>query len=196
MSGMHKVALPVVLLLSALVAACASLPEEADVAPGQAAATDADYGVDRAAIVAAHNKWRAEVGVGGLGYSARLEASAQAWADHLKRTNHCQMRHSEPDGRYGENLYWASALVWSDGRRELVRMMPEAVIDSWGSEKRDYNYARNSCKPGKQCGHYTQMVWATTTRVGCAMAVCEDSNDQVWVCQYQPPGNWVGRKPY
>ena len=46
------------------------------------------------------------------------------------------------------------------------------------------------------CGHYTQMVWQTSTKVGCAMAVCEDSQEQVWVCQYQPAGNWVGKKPY
>jgi hypothetical protein len=35
---------------------------------------------------------------------------AQAWADHLKKTNHCKMRHSKPDGSHGENLYWASAI--------------------------------------------------------------------------------------
>ena len=152
--------------------------------------------IDKDAMVAAHNKWRAQVGVGKLSYSPALEVSAQAWADNLMQTNHCQMRHSQPDGQYGENLYWASAMNWSDGRRELVTVRPEQVVDSWGSEKRDYNHAKNSCKPGKMCGHYTQMVWKTSTQVGCAKAVCSDSQEQVWVCQYQPAGNWVGSKPY
>lgn len=152
--------------------------------------------VDSEAIVAAHNKWRAEVGVGKLSYSPELQVSAQAWADHLKQTNQCKMRHSVPEGRYGENLYWASALVWTDGRRELQQVSYEKPVDSWGSEKADYDYAKNSCKPGKMCGHYTQMVWQTSTKVGCAIAVCEDSQEQVWVCQYQPAGNWVGSKPY
>ena len=152
--------------------------------------------VDRDAIVAAHNKWRAKVGVGKLSYSPELETSAQAWANNLKKTNHCQMRHSKPEGKYGENLYWASALVWTDGRRELQKVTPEKPVDSWGSEKADYNYAQNSCKPGKMCGHYTQMVWKTSEKVGCAYAICEDSEEQVWVCQYQPAGNWVGSKPY
>lgn len=152
--------------------------------------------VDRDAIVSAHNKWRAQVGVGELSYSMELEASAQAWANNLKQSNHCQMRHSKPDGRYGENLYWASAVVWSDGRRELQKVTPEIPVDSWGSEKTDYSYSSNSCMPGKMCGHYTQMVWKTSTKVGCAYAVCEDSDEQVWVCQYEPAGNWVGRKPY
>jgi pathogenesis-related protein 1 len=151
---------------------------------------------DREGIIAAHNKWRAQVGVEGLSYSPTLEISAQAWADNLKQTNRCQMRHSKPEGRYGENLYWASALTWSDGRRELQKVSSEMPVNSWGSEKRDYNYVKNTCKSGKMCGHYTQMVWKASTQVGCAIAVCEDSQDQVWVCQYQPTGNWVGSKPY
>jgi pathogenesis-related protein 1 len=160
-----------------------------------AAGAQADA-VDSAAMVAAHNKWRAQVGVGALSYSPELAASAQAWANELKQTNQCRMRHSSPQGRYGENLYWASALVWSDGRRELQKVPSAKPVDSWGSEKRDYNHAKNSCTPGKMCGHYTQMVWRTSTKVGCAMAVCGDSQEQVWVCQYQPAGNVEGRKPY
>jgi pathogenesis-related protein 1 len=152
--------------------------------------------VNRDAIVATHNKWRAQVGVGELSYSPELEVSAQAWANHLKQTNQCKMRHSSPEGHYGENLFWASALTWSDGRRELQKVSSEKPVDSWGSEKLDYSYAKNSCELGKMCGHYTQMVWRTSSKVGCAMAVCEDSQEQVWVCQYQPAGNLVGSKPY
>lgn len=152
--------------------------------------------VDRDLIVSTHNKWRAQVGVGELSYSAELEVSAQAWANNLMNTNHCRMRHSKPEGRYGENLYWASAINWSDGRRELQHVSSAKPVDSWGSEIHDYSYAKNSCKPGKMCGHYTQMVWRDSRKVGCAIAVCEDTREQVWVCQYQPAGNYVGRKPY
>lgn len=153
--------------------------------------------IDPKAFITAHNKWRAEAGVTKrLSYSPALAVSAQAWADNLKQTNHCQMRHSNPDGKYGENLYWGSAMNWSDGRKELQQVSPQQVVDGWGSEKADYDYANNSCTQGKMCGHYTQMVWQTTTTVGCARAVCEDSQQQVWVCQYKPAGNWVGNKPY
>lgn len=153
--------------------------------------------IDAAAIVAAHNKWRAAAGVTvQLSYSPELAEAAQAWADNLKRTHNCRMQHSKSDGKYGENLYWASAIDWSDGRKELQRVSPWKIVDSWGSEKTDYDHASNSCAIGKICGHYTQMVWRTTTAVGCAMAVCEDTLEQVWVCRYQPAGNWAGRKPY
>lgn len=153
--------------------------------------------IDTNAFVTAHNKWRTEAGVKEeLSYSPALAATAQAWANTLKQTNQCRMRHSKPSGQYGENLYWASAMTWSDGRLELQKVTPEKVVNSWAGEMADYDYANNRCAPGKVCGHYTQVVWRTTRMVGCAMAVCEDTKDQIWVCQYQPAGNWAGRKPY
>ena len=152
---------------------------------------------DPEVFITMHNKWRAEAGVTEkLKYSPALALSSQVWADTLKQTNHCLMRHSKPDGKYGENLFWGSAMNWSDGRKELQKISPEQVVDSWGSEKIDYDYEKNSCTPDKMCGHYTQMVWRTTTTVGCAIAVCEDNLTQVWVCQYQPAGNLLGSKPY
>lgn len=151
---------------------------------------------DSADFINAHNNWRSAVGVKEkLSYSPELAASSQRWAFKLKQGKQCKMQHSEGKG-YGENLFWASALKWSDGRLEMQKVSPKHIVDSWGSEKADYNYAKNSCAPGKMCGHYTQMVWRDTQKVGCAVAVCEDTQQQVWVCQYQPAGNWVGKKPY
>jgi pathogenesis-related protein 1 len=153
--------------------------------------------VEPAAIVAAHNKLRADVGVTKkLSYSKTLAAGAQAWAEHLKKTNACKMRHSEPNGKYGENLFWGSAVDWTDGRKELQKISSKRVVESWGSEKADFDYSSNQCAAGKICGHYTQIVWSSTTKVGCGVAVCEDTKEQVWSCQYQPAGNWVGKKPY
>lgn len=162
----------------ALAAACISQPA-ASIEPNPTA------------MVAAHNKWRAQVGVAPLRHSPDLAKSAQAWADHLKTTNHCAMRHSS-GGKVGENLYWASA--WSDGRMQDIS--DQHVVDTWGAEIKDYSYANNNCVKGKMCGHYTQVVWKSTKAVGCGVAVCADSKQQVWVCHYDPPGNWVGQKPY
>lgn len=153
-------------------------------------------GFNTSEMLAIHNQWRAKVGTPPLTYSLELAASSQRWADHLKKENQCRMQHSKPDGNYGENLYWASAIRWSDGKREVQQVSPQKVVDAWGSEVKDYDYAHNTCMQGKMCGHYTQVVWKHTSRVGCAFAVCEDSKEQVWVCQYQTPGNWVGEKPY
>lgn len=157
--------------------------------PSQQNPANHGLGVDPSAIVATHNLWRAQVGVPELTYSPELAASAQNWAAHLKNENNCQMKHS--GGGVGENLFWQGA--WSNGN--IYQVQSKEVVDAWGSEKKNYDYAQNSCAAGGVCGHYTQVVWKNTTSVGCGMVLCPD-NSQIWACQYQPAGNWVGEKPY
>jgi pathogenesis-related protein 1 len=148
---------------------------------------------EQAGMLAAHNQWRKEAGVPDVKWSSSLAATAQTWATKLQ-TQSCNMTHSGISG-LGENLYWASPLMYSDGKKELQPVSPAKVTESWGSEKQDYDYASNTCAKDKVCGHYTQVVWKTTTEVGCAKAICGDFS-QVWVCNYTPPGNWRGQKPY
>ena len=149
------------------------------------------------ALIDAHNVWRAAVGVAPLHWANDLAVGAQDWADHLATHKGCAMEHSTADRRQktGENLYWASPLRWSDGRIELQSVAPSKVVNAWGGERADYDYPNNTCPAGKQCGHYTQVVWRSTREVGCAMQQCADKS-QVWVCRYRPTGNWVGERPY
>ncbi|MCI5148556.1 MAG: SCP-like extracellular [Candidatus Electrothrix sp. MAN1_4] len=146
--------------------------------------------VDPASMTAAHNHWRSQVGVPGLTWSDTLVDVAQDWADKLKK-NGCGFYHSH--NGYGENLFMASPLMWSDGHKELQETSPEKVTNSWGNEIKDYNYSNNSCSG--VCGHYTQLVWKETTEVGCARSVCDDKS-QIWVCSYSPAGNFAGKRPY
>ncbi len=146
--------------------------------------------VNPTAIITTHNHWRSQVGVPGLTWSDKLVNVAQDWAKKLKEDG-CGFYHSHND--YGENLFKASPLMWSDGQRELQETSPEKVTNSWGNEIKDYNYPDNSCSG--VCGHYTQVVWKETTEVGCARSVCDDKS-QIWVCSYSPAGNMAGKKPY
>lgn len=132
-------------------------------------------------MLTAHNTWRKRYGVPPLTWSPQLASYAQEWANKLARENRFSHR---PNNRYGENLASATG----------QQMSPDQVVNMWGNEVADYNYASNTCKPGKMCGHYTQVVWKTTTQLGCGMA--RNGNREVWVCNYNPPGNYVGRKPY
>ena len=150
---------------------------------------------ERNEMLASHNRWRREVGVGPLDWSKRLATSAQDWARHIRSTRNCRIdagAHSQrPD--IGENLAYYSPLRSSSGSVREQSVSATRVANDWGREQRDYNPASNSCSG--VCGHYTQMVWAATSQVGCGRAVCADQS-QVWVCQYSPPGNYVGQKPY
>ena len=161
---------------------------------GSALAATTLTSTEQTDMVTAHNTWRAEVGTPPLKWSATLADSAQAWADKLKATQGCKMVHSQTAG-VGENLYWASAIMYSTGATAVQPVTSTQVTNSWGNEKKGYTYATNTCAAGKVCGHYTQVVWKSTTDVGCGKAICADKT-QVWACQYTPAGNYVGQKPY
>jgi hypothetical protein len=149
-------------------------------------------------MLEAHNSVRSGLGLPPLGWSAGLASYAQQWADHLAATG-CRMAHRSHRGaavlEVGENLYWASPRRWSDGRVEVQPVEAAGPARAWASERADYDGQSHTCAPGKVCGHYTQMVWHSTRLVGCGFTVCPDLG-QIWACNYDPPGNWVGQRPY
>ena len=71
----------------------------------------------------------------------------------------------------------------------------EAMIGGWSSERRDFVPgvfpAVSRAGSWEKVGHYTQMVWPTTTRVGCAIA-SNAANDYL-DCRYSPGGIFIGR---
>jgi uncharacterized protein YkwD len=149
-----------------------------------------------AEMVAAHNQARAKAkptptqALPPLTWSPEAAKVAQAHA------NQCEFEHNKNRGKnFGENL----AAAAPPGSKTNAQ-----VVEDWVSEVADYSYATNKCAPGKVCGHYTQVVWRNTTQVGCATAICKKNSPfgaqfptwQLWVCNYTPPGNFVGQKPY
>jgi pathogenesis-related protein 1 len=138
-------------------------------------------------MVRAHNAWRTRAGVLSLRWAADLAAQAQNRAIKLARQD-CALEHGNLPDDVGENLYRASALHRDFGGDALHVVSPAHVVDAWGAESADYSPASDTCTPGRQCGHYTQIVWPSTEEVGCGMAVCP-SLGQVWVCRYRPRGN-------
>ena len=119
------------------------------------------------------------MGVPPIRWSDNLAAVAQTWANTLLKRG--QFSHQENTG-YGENLFEIKG----------GPATPEDVVHDWASESVDYDYPSNRCR--SVCGHYTQLVWRSTTEVGCAVA--RGGGREVWVCEYNPPGNFVGQKPY
>ncbi|MEM8642530.1 MAG: CAP domain-containing protein [Cyanobacteria bacterium P01_G01_bin.54] len=145
---------------------------------------------DQAEFLDAHNAVRAEVGLPPLSWSPEVAAIAQDWADHLANNGFTMQHRSARDRQQyniGENLFWSAG----------QQSTPTQVVNSWASEKKDYNYRNNTCNA--ICGHYTQIVWRDTTLVGCGMVGGNHpqyGRQEIWVCNYNPPGNYVGQKPY
>ncbi len=125
-----------------------------------------------------HNAVRAEVRLPPLQWSSELAASSQRWADTLVARN--RSAHN-PNSRYGENIFVT-------GLGSTASM----AVKEWASESRDYDYRTNTCST--DCGHYTQIVWRDTAKVGCAVA--RGARREVWVCSYDPPGNYQNQWPY
>jgi pathogenesis-related protein 1 len=134
-------------------------------------------------MLTAHNRVRSRVAVPPLAWSGEIAAVAQQWADHLLTTGRFVHR---PKAQYGENLY--------EVRGTAGGATPAQVVAGWAGEVKDYDAARNTCRAGAMCGHYTQLVWRDTKQVGCAVA--RQRTREVWVCNYGPPGNWIGERPY
>jgi hypothetical protein len=140
-----------------------------------------------AGMTAAHNAARAAVmppaspSIPALTWSGVVAQAAQSWADQ------CMFKHNTMG--YGQNLYATSGAA-----------TPQAVVNDWVSEVKDYDYTGNTCSG--VCGHYTQVVWAKSLRLGCGVTNCTQNSPfgsgswQNWVCDYDPPGNFVGEKPY
>lgn len=132
-----------------------------------------------------HNSARSAVGVAAVVWNSTVEAYAVNYAQ--SQSSSCSggnLVHS--GGPYGENLFWGSAgTTWT----------PEDAVDDWVSEKQYYDYSSNSCVGGQECLHYTQVVWSTTTSIGCASVTCTGDASTYIICSYNPPGN-NGERPY
>ena len=123
-------------------------------------------------------------------WSDAAATAAAAWA------RQCTWSHDpalQSEG-YGQNLYASTDAP-----------APGVVVTSWVSEAASYDYASNQCAAGAVCGHYTQVVWRGSTGLGCAIQPCASGSPidarfgTAWwiaVCDYAPPGNWVGQRPY
>jgi pathogenesis-related protein 1 len=134
-----------------------------------------------------HNRVRSDVGVDPVVWSPAIAEHAQEWADHLADKD-CRMEHRPKTGQwagpYGENLFIGTVGFY--GVVDAVR--------AWESEKRVYDGGPISRSNFMKVGHYTQMIWGDTGEIGCGKAECEGKI--LIVCNYDPPGNMVGKKPY
>jgi hypothetical protein len=160
-----------------------SATETADNALWAAGSNDMPGGQSQSQeILAAHNGYRAQVGVPPLQWSDSLAASAQNWANHLAATG--TLVHSGS----GENLADGTAGDFSVTQ----------LIDMWGGEQQYFKDgvfpAVSSTGNWEDVGHYSQIVWRNTTEVGGGLATGQGLD--FLVCHYNPAGNVNGETVY
>lgn len=137
-----------------------------------------------------HNEVRATVSVAPLTWDDDLAAIAQTWADSctdnenpIGLVDHNPNRSDNYPGYVGENIYGSGGTA-----------TPEGAVGLWAAEEANYDYDSNTCSG--VCGHYTQIVWSTTERVGCGLSNCQGLQyGSTIVCNYSPGGN-NGNRPY
>jgi cysteine-rich secretory family protein len=151
---------------------------------GGAASLQADF---NSRILAAQNREREALGERPLEWDSNLAQSAQVWADYLARTGAFEHSPDRPDTPEGENLWAGTSGAYA----------PEQMVGLWLSEKNEFKrgvFPDNS-RTGdvEDVGHYTQVIWAGTNRVGCALA--RGKAEDFLVCRYAQAGNVVGENP-
>ncbi|CAO3582619.1 unnamed protein product [Absidia cylindrospora] len=122
-------------------------------------------------ILKKHNQYRAKHGAPALKWDKNVAQFAQKW------TNRCVFQHSG-NPSYGENIAMGYG-SWNQ------------VVKGWYDEVKDYDYSN----PGFSgtTGHFTQVVWKGTTKIGCGFSKC--GGKKVYSCNYKKPGNYMGEFP-
>eukprot|EP00405_Crypthecodinium_cohnii_P001111 CAMPEP_0194760318 /NCGR_PEP_ID=MMETSP0323_2-20130528/13251_1 /TAXON_ID=2866 ORGANISM="Crypthecodinium cohnii, Strain Seligo" /NCGR_SAMPLE_ID=MMETSP0323_2 /ASSEMBLY_ACC=CAM_ASM_000346 /LENGTH=413 /DNA_ID=CAMNT_0039681531 /DNA_START=30 /DNA_END=1271 /DNA_ORIENTATION=+ len=130
-----------------------------------------------------HNVFRCMHGVPAFTWDADIAANAQSWA------NNGVYEHSDGSTRIingeqcGENLAIGTALT--DGTQ---------AVQMWYDEIRNTNGGLVTAFSA-DTGHYTQVVWKASTKLGCGRGTAPFSgtSGHFWVCQYGPAGNFEGQ---
>eukprot|EP00756_Hemistasia_phaeocysticola_P024580 Hpha_TRINITY_DN15956_c0_g1::TRINITY_DN15956_c0_g1_i1::g.75336::m.75336 len=129
------------------------------------------------ALVAQHNFVRAYHGACPLQWSDAIEQnvidSANAGWITCTSSHSANTRADTSPGGFtslGENLASQSSMYYSENFPTDLKTM------AWYLEEYDWDYATSATKAGGGAtGHFTQVVWKSTTHVGCQMYQCDYS---------------------
>ncbi|WP_241392649.1 CAP family protein [Rippkaea orientalis] len=141
-------------------------------------------------ILTAHNKYRQKVNVSPLIWSNQLANDAQQWANYLASLGGRKLQHDSNTNGQGENLWLGTS----------KRFSYTQMVDGWGQEKQYLTSRRftletvSSTGNWSDVGHYTQIVWKNTKKVGCATS--KAGGNDILVCRYSPQGNIIGQPIY
>jgi uncharacterized protein YkwD len=126
--------------------------------------------------------WDAILADSAYNYLSKCQSSDGSMVSHNanRSTDYAALGGS---GYVGENIYASSG----------SNATPTGAVTLWMSEASSYDYAANS----GSAGHYTQVVWRDSVRIGCAIVTCSALRFKNSIlCDYSPGGNVNGQRPY
>uniref|UniRef100_A0A0A9Z3Z5 Golgi-associated plant pathogenesis-related protein 1 n=1 Tax=Lygus hesperus TaxID=30085 RepID=A0A0A9Z3Z5_LYGHE len=129
----------------------------------------------------AHNEKRAKHKAPPLRLSKKLCKYSEEWAKHLAATGKLVHR---PESAYGENLF----LLWSSTGGSGIK--GSEPVDNWYAEISDHIFDKEPST--LKTGHFTQVVWLESEELGVGVARSPDMKHIYVVCNYNPPGNFIG----
>ena len=139
----------------------------------------------RATALQLHNGARAQFGVAPVRWSEALEADALRHASYMAQTG--IYAHDMSAGRRaksGENMWRGQRGVFS------YEVMLGLMVDEVRLFRPGIFPSVSASGEWHDVGHYTQIVWPSTTEVGCALSAGPTMD--YLVCRYAPKGNQDG----
>jgi hypothetical protein len=115
----------------------------------------------------------------------RLSAYAQSFADKLAAQSGISLQHS--GGPYGENL----AFIYTH-TEQPNQFYVDRAVGLWYAEEPEYDYVAGVFS--MEAGHFTQLVWRSSTAAG--VGVARRGTLTYVVMSFAPPGNEQGAFRY
>eukprot|EP00121_Abeoforma_whisleri_P011648 Awhi_evm1s10750 len=132
-------------------------------------------------IINKHNQIRSQYCADTIEWDNDLALEAQQWANHCPSIHSPQASDDKICGAVrcnqvtsGENVAWGYS-TW------------DQVVDAWYSQVQSYDF--NNPGFSDTTGHFTQLVWAASAKIGCAATVGCPGINIAYVCKYSPAGN-------
>jgi len=192
--------------------------------------TDGLDAAGRQAFLCRHNKTRSQVALGQfdalygklsvatnmkrLQWDDKLAQVANGWADGChwghnpdRKAQYNALSPTDIDGQVlnstvsvGENIAYKGYSSITEGKMQFAL----DGYDAWANEGHYYSFGNlgtsDHCE-ADACGHFTQLIWANTYKVGCAVNYCPEGTlssvgTTFLVCNYALAGNYGGQQPY
>ncbi|XP_039630178.1 uncharacterized protein LOC120542095 isoform X1 [Polypterus senegalus] len=128
------------------------------------------------------NERRAWHGARPLELNSQISRDAQSWAEHLVKLG--TLKHS--DTKLGEN-------IWAQRGPPQATVSGAQTVEAWYKEVDNYDFSKAGHQ--ERTGHFTQLVWRSSTEVGVGKA-SDGKGLIVIVAQFSPAGNITNRGYY